>query len=140
MSSPCGLWNQNLLWLLAFVKWEWLLVHLEESLGCWLGISLGIGLGVGLGISLGGGLSITLGLGLVLIWVLWGEVAGGGDWRTWISLDFLWFFSGAWSTSWAILWSVSSRAYLSSAVDSVWAVVTVAWWELSGGLDLNWGP
>ena len=74
-----------------------------------------------------------------------GEVTGGLVWSSglWVGVvvwDVSWLVSGAWGTSVTILWSVGSGAGLSSAVDTIWAIVTVAGWEWSGGLNLNWGP
>ena len=74
-----------------------------------------------------------------------GEVTGGLVWSAglWVGVvvwDVSWLISGAWGTSVTILWSVGSGAGLSGAVDTVWAVVAVAGWEWSGGLDLDWGP
>lgn len=74
-----------------------------------------------------------------------GDVTGGLVWSSglWVGVvmwDICWLLSGAWGTGWAILWSVSSSADFSGAVDTIGTVVTVASWEWSGGLNLDWGP
>jgi hypothetical protein len=74
-----------------------------------------------------------------------GDVTGGLVWSSglWVGVvvwDIGWLLSGAWGTGWAILWSVSSSADFSGAVDTIGTVVTVASWEWSGGLNLDWGP
>jgi hypothetical protein len=74
-----------------------------------------------------------------------GDVTGGLVWSSglWVGVvmwDICWLLSGAWGTGFTVLWSVGSGADLSGAVDTVWAVVSVALWKWSGGLDLDWGP
>ena len=73
-----------------------------------------------------------------------GGVTGGLVWSSglWVGVvmwDVCWLLFGAWGTGWAILWSVSSGADLSGAVNGIGSVVTVAFWEWLGGLDLDWG-
>ena len=79
-------------------------------------------------------------------WVGWGQVSGGGIWRSssWVSRvswDSSWLLSGAWSSRLSILWSIGSIASLSDAVDTIWAIGSVAWWKRTRrGLDVDWGP
>ena len=79
----------------------------------------------------------------------WGSVSkisGGLVWSSglWVGVvvwNVSWLLSGAWSSGWSVHWAVSSRANLSSAVDTIGSIVSVAWWELSwGGLNNNWVP
>ena len=51
-----------------------------------------------------------------------------------------WLLSSAWGTRFTVSWSVSSIADLSSTVDTVWAVGSVARWESSNCRNLNWVP
>ena len=76
----------------------------------------------------------------------WGDVSGGLVWSSgsWVGVvvgNGGWLLSGAWGSRWSVHWSVSSRADFSSAVNTIWSVVSVAWWELSlWGIHNNWSP
>ena len=76
-------------------------------------------------------------LSKITAWVGWGQVSGGGNLvSNWLG----WLLSGAWGSGWAILWSVGSIADSSLAVNSIWAVNTVAGWEWLGRLNSDWNP
>jgi len=60
-----------------------------------------------------------------------GSVWSSGKWVGVIVWDCCWFFKSAWSSGPSIVWSIGSTADSSSAVDTVWSVVTVAFWEWS---------
>ena len=116
--SVWGLEDGN---LLSFWGWDWVILDLNEGLGGWPR--------VGSGGLRGGWSDITAGL----IW-------SSGGWVSVIMRDIIWLLSGAWSTSWAVHWSVGSGANLSIAVLSIWSVITVAFWEWSSALDNDWVP
>lgn len=70
--------------------------------------------------------------------VLWGKISSGMGlevfWFSWLGLLTL-------SSSWAVLWSVSSGASRDFAVSALWAIESCAIWELLvWGVDDDWGP
>jgi hypothetical protein len=130
------LWNKNLFGWHFFVSLTLtllLFVELDVLVKGWLSG------GGSFGSSWSGGGS-SWSSGCVLSWVLWGNVSGGSNLLAWCGLINSGFLSGAWGTGWSILWSVGSTAGLSNAVNSVWSVVSMAYWERTGSLDDDWGP
>ena len=115
--SVWGLENGNFLGLIG----DWSLVQLNESLGSWPRLGRG-GLWGSLGDLTGG-----------LVW-------SSGSWGGVVVWDSVWLLPGAWGTGWTVDWTVGSGADLSGAVDTIWAVVSVASWEWSGGLNDDWSP
>ena len=79
------------------------------------------------------------------LWGGLGDISGGLVWSSggWVGVvvwDGIWLLSGAWSTGWSVHWSVGSRANFSVAVNSIWSVVTVAFWKRAGAGNLDWVP
>ena len=79
------------------------------------------------------------------LWGGWGDVTGGLVWSSggWVGVvvwDSVWLLSGAWGSSWAVHWAVGAGADLSGAVNTIWAVVAVAFWKWAGRLNDDWGP
>jgi len=79
-------------------------------------------------------------------WVRSGEVTGGGIWSSGGSVgvivwDVGWFFSSRWGSNWPIKWAVGTGPGWDFAVDTLWAVNSIAVWVLGEVLfDNDWGP
>merc|ERR1711998_811845 len=115
--APWGLENGN---FLGFIL-NWWLGQLDESLGGWPGV------------------------GGSCLWGSLGNITGGLVWSSggWVGVvvwDSVWLLSGAWGSGWAVHWAVGSGADLFSAVNTIWAVVSVAGWKWSSALNDDWGP
>jgi len=94
---------------------------------------------------IGGEMDLGSGFWCWVSWVGSSDITGGLVWSScnWVGVvmwDSSWLFSSAWGTGWSIKWSISSMAYSSSAVNTVWAVISMAFWESSGGGDDYWNP
>jgi hypothetical protein len=126
-SGMLGLEHVDLLGLALFVIEFVCWVELEEGLLHWDGAS--------------SGRSSTGGVIVRVLSISGSGIRSSGLWVSVIVGNASWFNLLAWGSRFSIFWSISTIAEVSSTVNAIWAITSMAKWEFTWlSLNGNWVP